>query len=477
MTDVAADAARRKSWRDMILVYFTPVMAAMVVLGFASGLPLYMVFQKLSYWLRDVGIDRSTIGFFYWVTFAYSFKFIWAPVIDRWKVPVLTNRLGHRRSWMIVAIVGTCAGLAVVAGTNPHVVPSPDAVDGAGASATVAVGLLPVAIGALLLAFSGASLDVSIDAWRIESASTDNQANMAAAYSLGYRFAYMFSGIGLIISEFSSWHVSFLAMAAAMAVCGGLVLLMREPPRREKDRHAEQPLVRRMTMMFVEPFKQVFARLRIWILPVLILVAIYRLSDFTMGVMASPLYSDLEFNRAVIGGIQSGPGVLATMGGLFLGGIVAYRFGVMKALIVGGIITFLTNGAYAWLAATAAPDDTWRVALAIISDNIAGGFVTTVFIAYLSSLTDPVNAATQYALFSSIYSFFAKGVSGFSGRIVDWLSGGADAARPEMIEGYVKFFLLTAGYAIPATLLVIFIMTVGPPAAKGLAKYDDPPAA
>jgi len=438
--DAAAKAAsaERHSWLDAFRVYFTPIMAAMIVLGFASGLPLYMVFSKLSYWLRDAGIERSTIGFFYWVTFAYSFKFLWAPVVDRLQIPWLTKTLGHRRSWMIVALAGTVVGLVILSGADPS------------------VSLLPILAGAAVLAYSGATLDISIDAWRIESAPNDEQANMAAAYSLGYRFAYMFSGIGLAISALSNWHVSFLVMAGAMAVCAGLVLFMREPVRAERaPMLASLSFAERIAAALVEPFRQVAARLNVWIVPVLLLVGLYRLSDFTMGVMASPLYSDLEFSRLVVGGIQSGPGVLATMGGLFVGGFIAYRYGVMRALLIGAGITFLTNGAFAWLAATASGDDTLRLTVVIVADNIAGGFVTTAFIAYLSSLTDATNAATQYALFSSLYSFFAKFVSGFSGVLADAV-------------GWVSFFLVTASFAIPAALLVIFIMVRGSEAARGI---------
>ncbi len=434
-----------RPWRDRLgalKVYATPVMAAMIVLGFASGLPLYMVFQKLSFWLRLEGIERSTIGFFYWVTFAYSFKVIWSPLVDRMRIPALTEKLGRRRSWMVAAIGGTVAGLLLVATSSP------------------AQGLALVAVGALLLAFSGATLDIAIDAWRIESAPNEQQANMAAAYSLGYRFAYIFAGLGLAIADFTSWNISFTVMAAAMAVCGALVLRMREPDVPERARAATQAtFVGRVTASVVEPFVQVAQRLGVWFAPVCLLVAIYRLSDFTMGVMASPLYADLGFAPAAVGALQSGPGVVATLLGLFLGGLAAMRLGVMWALVCGGVIAFLTNGAYAWLAATAQPDDIWRLTLALLGDNVAGGYATTVFIAYMSGLTDPRYAATQYALFGFFYSFVAKFVSGFSGVLADAV-------------GYTSFFLITASYALPAALLTFVIIRFGTPAARALRKPD-----
>jgi len=442
MSDVTADRPQDRTTWDAVRVYLTPVMLSMLVLGFASGLPLYMVFQKLSFWLRDSGIDRTTIGFFYWVTLSYTLKFLWAPVVDRVRIPVLFGALGARRSWIVTAIGGTVIGLVVISQTDPT------------------AGLLPVAIGAILLAYSGATLDVAIDAWRIESAPTKMQANMAAAYSFGYRIAYLTSGLGLAISEWGGWNVSFLAMAGAMAVSAALVFFMKEPAAGVGKRALEGGFATRVARAVYEPFQQFLGRLGLWFVPVLALVALYRLSDFTMGVMASPLYSDIGFNRAIVGGVQSGPGLAATMFGLFLGGVAVFRIGLMRALVIGLAITFVTNGAYAWLAATADADDVWKLTVAIVGDNLAGGFVTTAFIAYLSSLVDPENAATQYALLSSFYAFFAKFLSGFSGKL-------ADAVE------YVNFFLITASWTLPAALLLWLIAARGSEAAQGRFQFEE----
>lgn len=432
----------RTTWLQTLTVYFTPVMLSMLVLGFASGLPLYMVFQKLSYWLRDAGIDRSTIGFFYFVTLSYTLKWLWAPVVDRVKLPILHRLLGARRSWIVTAIAGTVISLVIISQTDPL------------------VSLVPVAIAALLLAYSGATLDVAIDAWRIESAPNDAQANMAAAYSFGYRIAYMTSGLGLAISEWADWDISFLAMAGAMVISAGLVFVMKEPKAGAGRRELEGSLGMRIVRSVWQPFKDFFARLGWWIIPVIALISLYRISDFTMGVMASPLYADLEFDRAVVGGIQSGPGLAATMIGLFVGGVVAFRIGLMRALVIGLVITLVTNGAYAWLAATAQPEDAWKLTIAIVGDNLAGGFVTTVFIAYLSSLVDPASAATQYAWVSSFYALFAKFLSGFSGVLADAV-------------GWVMFFILTAAWTVPAAIVLLLVIARGPAAAKGEYKFPE----
>ncbi|WP_291843811.1 MFS transporter [Maricaulis sp.] len=433
-------APARKTWGQTLAAYGRPIMIAMLILGFASGLPLMMVFSKLSFWLRDAGIERSTIGFFYWVTISYTLKPLWAPVVDRMPIPFLTSALGKRRSWMIVAILGTMVGLAMIAFTDP------------------ANGLVVTALGAFILSYSGATLDISIDAWRIESGPRDDQANMAAAYVLGYRGAIMFSGFGLAISEWTNWTVSFLVMAATMGACAILVLFMKEPYHAYREPDGKS-FGRRVADSVIEPFKQFWDRLGNWIVPVFLLVAFYRLSDFTMGVMASPLYSDMGFDRAIVGGIQSGPGIIATISGGFLGGLIAYRFGVLRTMVVGAVITFATNAAFAYLAATGDSDSVGLLAAVISADNIAAGFVGTAFIAYLSSLTDPLNAATQYALLSSLYALICKFIAGFSGVMAETM-------------GYVGFFVVTASYALPMAALIIFIMLRGTDAARGVRDLE-----
>lgn len=428
----------------------------MLALGFASGLPLMMVFSKLSFWLKDVGIDKATIGFMYWITLAYTLKWLWSPVVDRVKIPLLTDALGRRRSWMVVAMAGTAIGLVVIGFSNP------------------AVSLLMTLVGAAILAYSGATLDIAIDAWRIETGDETDMGYLAAIYQLGYRFAIMFSGLGLALAEVFPWYVTFSLMAAVMTVNAFLVFLMKEPEREERVVLRERkPFFQAVSDAIVEPFKQLAQRLEFWIIPVAALVALYRLPDFTMGVMASPLYADLGFSKAAVGAIQSGIGPWVLILGAFMGGYAVARWGVMKALLIGAPLTFVTTAAYAGLAMLGQPDqaDAVRAAndgallgvtppdvkwlfLAISADNIAGGFVGTVFIAYLSGLTDPKNAATQYACLSSLYAFFCKTMAGFSGAIANAI-------------GYSGLFLLSAAYAIPAAVLIIALLIWGTRASHG----------
>ena len=414
-------------------------MLVMLALGFASGLPYMMVFQKMSFWLREVGIERSTIGFFYWVTFAYSFKFIWAPIVDNLKLPLLTKWLGHRRSWMFLAMLGTIIGMAIIGTSNP------------------AENLMYTVFGALILSFSGATLDISIDAWRIESAPNEEQAQMAAVYTLGYRFAIMASGLALAVAGWFSWHIAFLTLALVMSLnIVVLLLFVKEPLRvaRRKMQNARDVI----SEYIINPFLSIIMRMGKWAPVVLLLVAFYRISDFTMGVMAYPLYSDLGFSKQSVGLISSGYGVWVTIFGAMLGGLFVVRFGLMRSLLLGAIMTMVTTAAYAWLSVQ--PEPLIRnLFVTIAADNIAGGFAATVFIAYLSSLVDKRYTATQYAFLSSLYSFFLKFASGFSGVFVDKI-------------GYENFFYLTASYCIPIIILIVLLMSFGSDAAKGIHRAD-----
>ena len=432
-----------------------PKFLAMLVLGFASGLPLMMVFQKLSFWLREVGIDRATITFMYWITIAYTLKFLWSPVVDRIKLPILTAKFGQRRSWMLLAILGTIIGLMVIGQSNPT------------------EALWVTLVGAALLAYSGATLDIAIDAWRIEISETNEQGHMAAIYQLGYRMAIMFSGAGLAIADFWPWSASFAVMAGAMALCAVLVLFMSEPEHSARRKSEHKPILQSISDAIIEPFTQLTQRLGIWIVAVALIVALYRLPDFTMGVMANQLYADLGYSKVVVGGFQSGIGPWVLIIGAFLGGFSVQFFGTIRTLLIGAPLTFLTTAAYAGLAMMGAPDqaDAIRAAnegelagvtpppnlyllAAISADNIAGGFVGTAFIAYLSNLTDPKNAATQYACLSSLYAFFCKFIAGWSGTIANEI-------------GYAGLFLLSAFYAIPAALVIILVLIKGSAASKG----------
>ncbi len=433
-------------------------MLAMLALGFASGLPLMMVFSKLSFWLREVGIDRSTIGGLYAVSFAYSLKFLWAPAVDRVPIPLLRGWFGQRRSWMLLAVSGTIIGLLTIANSDP------------------ATYLTMTVIGALVLAFSGATLDIAVDAWRIESAPNDEQANMAAVYNLGYRLAIMFSGFGLVIANASSWNFAYTVMAFAMILIAGLIFLIKEPERTEREKGENLTILGHVRTAIVEPFWQIVTKFGPWIFAVAGIVTLYRISDFTMGVMASPFYVDLGYSKDTVGYIQGIFGPWPIIVGGFIGGFVAVKYKLLPALLVGGLITLLTNGAFAALALAAGPEldaaangvegavvhtpETLALLGVIVCDNLAAGYVGSVFIAYMSSLTDRKFAATQYALLSSAYSFFCK------------LAATTTSGPLSETIGWAGFFTVTALYTLPPMALILIVMRYGPDNAKGIRQSD-----
>jgi len=425
-------------WQDSVQAYCQPKMLAMLALGFGSGLPFMMFFSKMSRWLSEVGIDKATIGFFFWIGLAYSFKFLWAPVVDRLRIPVLTQWLGQRRSWMLVATIGTIIGMIVISGANP----SPD----------IKGSLIPIVIGAFILTYSGATLDIAVDAWRIESGTNEEQAHFAAIYQLGYRFAIMAAGYALIIADIASWRLTYLATAAMMGAIAVIILCVREPDA--ATRAVPESFMDGLRINVVEPFIDIFSRLGRWMLPVFGLIILYRLSDFTMGVMTQPLYEELGYTKTQVGLVQGTFGPWPMIAGSFIGGLMSIRYGLMRTLFYGAIIMIVTNGAFAWLALQEGAV-TWKLLVTIFADNLALGIVGTAFIAYMSSIASRQYAATQYALMSSAWSLFNKTAAGFSGLLYDAV-------------GSFNFFLFTALLGLPAIALLFYIWRHGSPLAKGM---------
>lgn len=428
----------KATWGDALLSYAQPKMLAMLVLGFGSGLPFMMFISKLSRWLSEVGIDKSTIGFFYWIGLAYAFKFVWAPVVDRAKIPGLTKLLGQRRSWMLLAVIGTIIGMIFISGANPN--------------PNVAGSLTPIIIGCFILTYSGATLDISVDAWRIESGSNEEQAPFAAVYQLGYRFAIMAAGYSMILADIASWRVTYLATAGMMGAVALIIFFVKEPPTSE--RRLPQNWKDSFRANVIEPFWDLFNRLGKWLLPVFALIIIYRLSDFTMGVMTQPLYQELGYTKTQVGLVQGTFGPWPMVAGTFIGGLIVVKYGLMRALFLGAFLMIVTNGAFAWLALQTGAE-TWKLLVTIFFDNIAVGVVGTGFIAYMSALASRKYAATQYALMTSAWALFNKTAAGFSGVLYDAV-------------GSFSFFLITALFGVPALILLAYIWKFGSPLARGI---------
>jgi PAT family beta-lactamase induction signal transducer AmpG len=435
------------NWLGAASVYLQPRVAGMIFLGFSAGLPFLLVFSTLSAWLRDEGIARTTIGFFSWIGITYSIKFFWAPVVDRLPLPLLTRLLGKRRSWLLLAQLTIVVGLAGMALTDLH------------------SGLTRIAMFALLVAFGSATQDITVDAYRIEAVDRQLQGAMAATYVLGYRIALLVAGAGAFyIAAAHSWSVAYLVMAALMAVGIGTTLVIREPVHRVDQRTLElekrlesrigagtsDGVYVRLAAWFsdavVSPFVEFFQRNGALAIVILLLVASYKLSDITMGVMANPFYLDLGFSKTDIANITKLFGFFMTIAGAGLGGILVVRYGIMRPLLAGAILIAATNLLFVWLALSEPRLTT--LAIVISADNLSGGLATAAFIAYLSSLTNTAYTATQYALFSSLMTLPAKFIGGFAGWIVD-------------TAGYASFFLYAGLLGAPAILLILYLAQRG----------------
>ncbi|MCB1866529.1 MAG: MFS transporter [Chromatiales bacterium] len=416
----------------------------MLFLGFSAGLPLLLVFGTLSAWLREAGVDRTTIGHISWVALLYGLKFVWAPLVDRLRIPWISGRLGHRRGWILLAQAGVIAGLVLMARSDPQ------------------ADLEWMVWAALLVAFASATQDIGIDAWRIEAAPADWQGAMAATYQIGYRVGMIVAGAGaLYIAEYASWQLAYQTMAVIALVGVATTLVIGEPERRiERDTwRAEERVVaylqssthppnawRSVSAWFIGavvcPFTEFFSRHGRTALLILLFIGLFRISDITMGVMANPFYIDAGYSKADIASVTKIFGVVVTMVGAVLGGVLTLRIGVFRMLFVSALLVALTNLIFAWLA-TQGPHIAYLV-LVISADNLAGGMAGSVFIAFLSGQTNRAYTATQYALFSSLMLLPAKFVGGFAGAVVDAI-------------GYPMFFIYAAGLGLPALLLIVLL--------------------
>ena len=418
-------------WIDTLKVYKEPATLRMLSLGFSAGLPLLLVLGTLGFWLREAGIDRTTIGYLSWVGLAYGFKWVWAPLVDHLPIPVLTRLLGRRRSWLLLAQAAIMLGLVGMASTDPQ------------------VDLHRVVWCALAVAFGSATQDIALDAFRIESANTDRQAALAAAYQTGYRLAMIWAGAGVLwiaaraevagVSAYQpgAWQTAYLVMAASMLVGVVTVLVSREPARVVMP--AARNAAEWLRSVLVEPFADFLRRYQGQALLILALIAVYRISDVVMGIMANPFYVDMGYTKDEVAAVTKIFGVIMTLVGAFIGGVLSMRLGVMRVLMLGAVLSSASNLLFAWLGGQG--HDLQALVWVVSADNLAGGIASAAFIAYLSSLTNVNYSATQYALFSSMMLLAPKWLAGFSGRFVD-------------AYGYSPFFTATALLGVPVLLLV-----------------------
>jgi PAT family beta-lactamase induction signal transducer AmpG len=419
-------------------VYGDRRVLAILLLGFASGLPLALTFQTLSVWLAEVGVSKTTIGLFALMGTPYTFKFLWAPLIDWLPLPYLTTRWGRRRGWALATQLALMLAIVGLGATDPARYPA------------------RTALWALLVAFCSASQDIVIDAYRVEILEEHQYGAGAAMIVFGYRLGMLASGAGaLYLAALFGWFAAYGCMAVLMLVGIATVLCTPEPPSPlaqmgYQDTAPRATHVRRQRWQatlrawlrggVLSPFAD-FLRRRGWLL-ILLFILLYKFGDALAGVMSNPFYLALGFTKVDIANISKLLGLAATLVGGFLGGLLVSRLGIIPSLLVCGILQMLSNLLFV-LQAVIGYDLAW-LAVTITVENLSGGMGTAAFVAYLSSLCNVAYTATQYALLSSFMAF---------GRTLLSSSGGWLAEH----MGWVSFFLVTTAAAVPGLVLLVWM--------------------
>jgi len=442
---MTSDAAR-PAWQNVLRNLRQPKVLVMLLLGFSSGIPIYLVGNTLGFWMRENDIELSTIGFLSWVGLAYSLKFLWAPLVDKADAPLFGRWLGRRRGWMLLAQLVVAAALTGMALVQPR----------AGElllGGFVLDQLLVFGALALIVAFASSTQDIVIDAWRIESADSDEQQGLLTSTStLGYRAALLVTdSLILILAAHAGWALSYEAMALLMGVGVAAVLMAREPVASVRSAAVHAPNVGQgLFDAIVGPFIAFFREHGRWALLMLLAISLYRLPDFLLGPMANPFYADLGIGKETVGAVRGSFGLVATVVGVAAAGLSAVRFGFVPTLLAGAILGPASNLGFAYLALHGADAGVFTAAMVI--DNFCNGFAGVALVGYMSSLTSVGYTATQYALLSSFYALPGKVFKGLSGLAVEHLETGRT-----LLEAYSLFFVGTALVGIPALLLCLVL--------------------
>ena len=474
------------------------------LLGFSAGLPLLLIFSSLSLWLNEAGVSKSAVTMFSWAALGYSFKFVWAPLIDQLPVPILRRLLGRRRSWLLLAQLLIIGAILLMASINPK------SDDGA---------LVLMAWAAVMLGFASATQDICIDAFRIECAPPEWQGILSSLYVAGYRIGLIVAGAGALYLaayygssienyRYQAWSDAYKLMAGLMGIGVVATLLASAPASTDTNQYTRTRgdnlkligiflisiiafvlcyrliggaiaqfsiggyivavlsttlrLVLSLTIaltlgfygarylfnaertaydLWVMPVRDLFGRYGMraaWLL--LCLIGLYRISDIVLGVTSNLFYQDLGFSKEEIATAVKTYGVMISIAGGFLGGILITRMGVMAVLFWGAVLSALTNLLFVMLAQMGAELN--MMYLVVSADNLAAGFATAGFIAFLSSLTNTSFTAVQFAIFTSIMTLFPKALGGYGGSIVESV-------------GYSWFFTITALLGVPVIYLTI----------------------
>lgn len=427
-TVAAADgAAERNGWRH----YLQDKVIALFFLGFSAGLPLPLVYATLTAWLYEAGLPTSQISLFAYLMLAYSLKFAWSPIVDLVRLPLLTRWLGRRRSWLLASQLGLGISLFLMAQLDP------------------ARALTMFIVIAACTAILSATQDIVLDAYRIEIAGEKLQGLLAAAYQYGYRVAIVVSGAGaLYLAEFASWKVSYSVMAACMAIGIVTTLWAKEPQVAEMPKlQFEGSIAAKVGKWFVAavvgPFADFFRRYGWIALLMLSFIALFRISDYVLGILANPFYLDIGYTKSQVASVAKLYGLIVALFGIGAGGWAILKFGLTRSLLAAPILIASTNLFFALIVLVG--PEIWVLALTISFDNFAQGYAGTVFLAYLASITSMSFTATQFALFSSLSVMIGKVSASFSGTVQESI-------------GWFGFFLYAAAVGVPSIILSFIVV-------------------
>ena len=410
----------------VLTLYLQPRLLFVFVMGFASGLPLALSSATLFFWLAEAGVTLTAIGLFALVGTPYNLKFFWAPFIDRVPVPILTPLLGRRRSWMLVIQIGLMMAIAFLGFSNPDTTP------------------LLTAVCALSVAFFSASQDIVIDAYRIEILDRDEQGAGAAMTQAGYRLGAIMAGAGaLFLADQISWPMVYLVMAG-LVIVGMLAAIFAPDPEKRSPELGIKNTQSGLKSIVIDPFVEFFQRNGpVTAIIILAFILLYKFGDAYAGVMAYPFYYEMGFTKSEVATVSKIFGVIATVVGVFLGGLVVKRFGIMKSLLGCGVLQMLSNLMYA--AQSLAGHDVQFLFLTIGIENLSGGMGSSAFVAYLSVLCNVSYTGTQFALFTSFMAFGRTILSASSGWMVE-------------MTGWFNFFVISTFVALPGLLLLLWMM-------------------
>ncbi len=427
IADPTKNSHRLRTWLETIAVYTERRLLIIFFMGFASGLPLLLTGSTLSIWLTEANVSLTTIGLFALVGMPYTVKFLWAPFIDRVPIPLLSGALGRRRAWMVMIQVALAASIVGLGFSQPEQSPA----------TTVAF--------ALAVSFFSASQDIVIDAYRIEILDTNQQGAGAAMTQAGYRFGLIAAGAGaLYLADSFDWSLVYCFLAGLLLV--GFVTALKAPDVDRPGGDDPSPVTpgEWIRDSLVAPFTEFFQRNSVGVaVTILAFILLYKFGDAFAGVMANPFYIKIGFSKIEIANVSKIFGLIATLVGVFAGGLCVLRFGILKSLLGCGLLQMLSNLMFA--AQAAIGPEVGFLVLTIGIENISGGMGSAAFVAYLSVLCNTRFTGTQFALFTSFMAFGRTWLSASSG----WVADQTD---------WVSFFVISTFVAIPGLLLLLWMM-------------------